>query len=298
MDSQASGPRNRRTSTLLCKAGECEVSRQDGREFDLVQGGGIGHIRAAGFRSSSGKYALLPMIWTPRERQERIPGQCDPSVSIGQEAVRPVLGGTRENADIQSDGIEVLELTQRGHSLPVRAGPQEGRTQTSDSDKVRKWVTIPWRSRWRSVHELDKGYPRRNDSGYRSLRIPVDDGTGCQAQHIIHPCGQPVLRGTGFLWRRSNVATPRLDRLASEGLRLTNVSMEGAVHAESIRAHNGILRHPVRHALRPVRRRRGRSDAMGSHNRRVSVRGRLCDGALRQMASGQRQRPVPKRPGL
>jgi arylsulfatase A-like enzyme len=45
------------------------------------------------------------------------------------------------------------------------------------------------------------------------------------------------------------------------------------VHPEPVEHHDGALGDPIRDALGPVRRRRRRPDAVGSHDRRVAVRG-------------------------
>ena len=78
--------------------------------------------------------------------------------------------------------------------------------------------------------------------------------------------------------------TPRIDKLASEGLRLTNMNME----AQCTPSRSAILtgRYAIRsgtHSV-PIRRRRRRPHAVGSDDGGVAFCGRLRDRSLRQVA--------------
>ena len=71
-----------------------------------------------------------------------------------------------------------------------------------------------------------------------------------------------------------------------------------AMHALSVGAHDGPLRHPLRHLRGPDRRRPGWIDAVGSHHRRAAIGAGLCHRHMGQMASRQRRRAVSHQPGL
>src|SRR5262245_47494747 len=92
--------------------------------------------------------------------------------------------------------------------------------------------------------------------------------------------------------------TPRIDRLASEGFAPHQHEHGGAVHAQPLEHPDRTLRDPLRDPLGAVRRRGGRTHAMGGDDGRGAVGGGLCRGALRQMAPRQRGRPPAQRPGF
>ena len=82
-------------------------------------------------------------------------------------------------------------------------------------------------------------------------------------------------------------ATPRLDRLANEGLRLTNMNMETQCTPKPLQPHDGPLRDPLGHLRGALRRGARGPDAMGSDDRGVAVGGGVRHGAPRQVASRQ-----------
>ena len=91
-------------------------------------------------------------------------------------------------------------------------------------------------------------------------------------------------------------ATPRIDKLASEGLRLTNMNME----AQCTPSLSAILtgRYAIRSGTHSVPF-GGVADGLTQWEVcRVAVGRRLCDGALRQMAPRQQQWPSAQRSGL
>ena len=87
--------------------------------------------------------------------------------------------------------------------------------------------------------------------------------------------------------------TPRIDKLASEGLRLTNMNME----AQCTPSRSAILtgRYAVRSGTHSVPF-GGVADGLTQWE--VIVGGGLCDGAEREVASREQQRPPPERPGF
>ena len=97
--------------------------------------------------------------------------------------------------------------------------------------------------------------------------------------------GGGVLRGA---------PTPRIDRLAAEGLRLLNFNVE----AQCTPSRSAVLtgRHPIRSGTQvvPITGGAGRADPLGEDDRTAAVRRRLCDGHVGQVAS--RQRPGDPRP--
>jgi arylsulfatase A-like enzyme len=91
--------------------------------------------------------------------------------------------------------------------------------------------------------------------------------------------GGGVLRGA---------PTPRIDALASQGLRLLNFNVE----AQCTPSRSAILtgRHPIRsgtHTI-PITGGAGRIDPLRGEHRADPLRFRVCDGDVGQMASGQR----------
>ena len=92
--------------------------------------------------------------------------------------------------------------------------------------------------------------------------------------------------------------TPRIDKLASEGLRLTNMNMEAQCTPSRSSHPDRALCDPLGHPLGAVRRRRRRPHAMGSDDGRVAVGRGLRDSALRKMASRQSGWPPAQRPGI
>ena len=84
--------------------------------------------------------------------------------------------------------------------------------------------------------------------------------------------GELGVYGGGIL---RGAPTPRIDKLASEGMRLLNFNVEFSVHGHSVGAHDGPLSHPLWHIQSPDWRHSGRIDAVGGYHRGVVVRERL-----------------------
>ena len=66
--------------------------------------------------------------------------------------------------------------------------------------------------------------------------------------------------------------TPRIDKLASEGMRLLNFNVEAQCTPTRSAPHDGSLFHPAWHIQSPAWRHAGRIDAVGGHHRGVVVR--------------------------
>ena len=106
--------------------------------------------------------------------------------------------------------------------------------------------------------------------------------------------GEPGFNGGGII---RGAETPRLDSLASAGLRLTNFNVEVQCTASrsalmtgryAIRSGNGSLAEGEER----------RSGAVGSNNGRNAVRYRVRDRHVRQVAPWACQRTAPYRSGL
>ena len=115
-------------------------------------------------------------------------------------------------------------------------------------------------------------------------------GPADETQHRLHPDGQSRLRrgrlyGGGIL---RGAPTPRIDKLASEGTRLTNFNVEAQCTPSRSAIMTGRFSIRSGHALGADRRRARRTDAVGSDPRRVALRRRLRHRPLRQVAPGQR----------
>ena len=81
------------------------------------------------------------------------------------------------------------------------------------------------------------------------------------------------------------VPTPRIDKLAAEGIRLNNFNVEFSCTVSRAALLTG------RYADSQRRDAAGRHHAVGGHDRRGAQVGRLRDGALRQVAPRRRSRP-------
>ena len=84
--------------------------------------------------------------------------------------------------------------------------------------------------------------------------------------------------------------TPRLDKLAAEGIRLNNFNVEFSCIVSRAALMTG------RYAIRTGATQPRRHHAVGDHDRGSAEVGRLCDGALRQVASRRRPAGGPREP--
>ncbi len=81
--------------------------------------------------------------------------------------------------------------------------------------------------------------------------------------------GEPGCYGGGIL---RGAPTPRIDRLAAEGLRLLNFNVENQCTPSRSATHDRALPHPLRNHARAADRRQAlRPDAMGNHHCQASL---------------------------
>ena len=84
--------------------------------------------------------------------------------------------------------------------------------------------------------------------------------------------GELGVYGGGIL---RGAPTPRIDKLASEGMRLLNFNVEAQCTPTRSAFHDGPLSYPLWHIQSPAWRHSGRVDAVGGYHRGVVVRERL-----------------------
>jgi hypothetical protein len=123
----------------------------------------------------------------------------------------------------------------------------------------------------------------------RSVRGARIRAAGKEAQHPAHPRGQPRLRRTGRLRRRGDAR--RSDAAHRQARRRGPAPHQhehgAAMHAQPLQHVDGALCHSLGNLCSAVRRHGGRPHAMGSDDGRVAVGRRICDRAVRQVASRQ-----------
>ena len=110
--------------------------------------------------------------------------------------------------------------------------------------------------------------------------------------------GELSVYGGGIL---RGAPTPRIDKLASEGMRLLNFNVEAQCTPTRSALMDGTFPDPVRD-VRSARRWRtrqtGRADTVGDHHRRAFVGTGLCHRHVGEMASRQHRGAIPDAPGL
>ena len=113
-------------------------------------------------------------------------------------------------------------------------------------------------------------------------------------------CGHKFRRSTGELGCYGGgvlrgAPTPRIDKLAGEGLRAAEFQRGGAVHAEPVGAADGAARDPLGHADCRGDGRPGWPDSLRDDHRPGAVGRGIRDADVGQLARGQR--PGGSQPG-